>query len=341
MSGPCFGLLDLLEVDPARPTAESLRAHCDLSREADALGLDYLFIAERHFVREQRAATPAVLLGALAATTTRARIGVLACTLPLHNAVQLAEEISALDHLSNGRLDIGIGLGHVTDELRRMHVLVATRDARLREDLALMHALWRGEPVTYTSAAWQISDVLVDAPLQRPHPPLWYAGTDPAAVAWAAGHGLNVALGFQPDDLLRAPATAFRNAIPPGKTRMLAVARRIYVAESDDAAQVEVSTTLMRQHAAHKASDPAHPPTMEDAARQYADRLRSQVLVAGSPETVAREIARTMTTLGADCFLGIPSYATDDSDRARRNVQLFATEVVPRIRAALPTARAG
>jgi alkanesulfonate monooxygenase SsuD/methylene tetrahydromethanopterin reductase-like flavin-dependent oxidoreductase (luciferase family) len=337
MRCPFFGLLDLLDVDPAQPTAQSLHAHCELLREADTLGVDYLFIAERHFVREQRAATPTVLLGALAATTTRARIGVLACTLPLHNAVQLAEEISALDHLSNGRLDIGIGLGHVADELRRVHVPVERRDARLREDLALMHALWQGEPVTYTSDAWQISDVLVDAPLQRPHPPLWYAGTDPAAATWAAEHGLNVALGFQPDAMLLAPAAAFRRATPAGTARMLAVARRIYVAETDEAAETEVRATLRRQHAAHGSSAPAHAPTMDDAARQYADRLQRQILVAGSPETVAREITRSMRTLDADLFLGIPADATDDGARAQRSVRLFATDVMPRVRAALRT----
>src|SRR4051812_13772516 len=80
-----FGILDLLEVDPEQSTRQSLAEHFALLRAGDRLGLEYLFVAERHFVRDQRAASASLLLATLAATTTRARLGVLAYTLPLHN----------------------------------------------------------------------------------------------------------------------------------------------------------------------------------------------------------------------------------------------------------------
>ena len=67
---------------------------------------------------------------------------------------------------------------------------------------------------------------MVDPPIQRPHPPLWYAGNDPAVVGWAKRHGLNLAIGFQPDAALRAPAEAFA-----GGDGRLAIMRHIYVAE--------------------------------------------------------------------------------------------------------------
>lgn len=324
-----FGVLDLLEVDPRKPTRQSLAEHCALLRIGEDLGLDYLFVAERHFVPDQRAASASVLLATLAATTTRARLGALAYTLPLHNAVLLAEELSMLDHLTGGRLDVGVGLGHVRDELVKMNVPVETRQARVRESLALMHALWQGGPTSFDGETYTVTDLLVDPPLQRPHPPIWYAGTDPAATAWAAGHGLNVALGFQPDDDLEAPAAAFRAARAGGRGTKLAVVRRIYVAETSERAQTHVMAQIAARHTAH--ADAVTPPPAE-LARVYADRQARQVMIAGDPASVAEEIARTMARLNADLFLGIPSYATDAPERAQRSLALFATDVVPRVR---------
>lgn len=324
-----FGILDLLEVDPRRPTRQSLAEHCALLRAGEILGLDYLFVAERHFVRDQRAASASLILATLAAMTTRARLGTLAYTLPLHNAVLLAEELSTLDHLTGGRLDIGVGLGHIRDELMKMNVPVETRQAHVRESMALMHALWRGEPTTFRGEAYDVTDVLVDPPLQRPHPPIWYAGTDPAATAWAGAHGLNIALGFQPDDDLEAPAAAFRTARAAGRGTKLAVARRIYVAQTAEEAQTRVMARIAEQHAAHAG---AGMPAPADLARAYADRQARQVMITGDPASVAQEIARTIARLGADLFLGIPSYATDDPERAQCSLALFATDVIPRVR---------
>jgi alkanesulfonate monooxygenase SsuD/methylene tetrahydromethanopterin reductase-like flavin-dependent oxidoreductase (luciferase family) len=324
-----FGMLDLLEVDPRQPTGQSLAEHCALLRAGERLGLDYLFVAERHFVRDQRAASASLLLATLAATTTRARLGALAYTLPLHNAVLLAEELSTLDHLTGGRLDIGVGLGHIRDELVKMHVPVETRQARVQESLRLMHALWQGGPTTFHGETCDVTDVLVDPPLQRPHPPIWYAGTDPTAAAWAGEHGLNFALGFQPDDALEAPAAAFRAARAAGRDTKLAVVRRVYVAETIEQAQTQVMAQIAKQHRAHGEHAA---PAPADLAHVYADRQARQIMIAGDPEFVAGEIARTMARLNADLFLGIPSYATDDPVRAQQSLSLFATEVIPHVR---------
>jgi alkanesulfonate monooxygenase SsuD/methylene tetrahydromethanopterin reductase-like flavin-dependent oxidoreductase (luciferase family) len=324
-----FGILDLMEVTPSRPTRQSLVEHCALLRAGDALGLDYLFVAERHFVRDQRATSASVLLATLAATTSRSRLGALAYTLPLHNAVLLAEELSMLDHLSGGRLDVGVGLGHVRDELSKLNVPVETRQDRLRESLMMMHALWQGAPTTFHGNMYDVTDVIVDPPLQHPHPPIWYAGTDPTAITWAAGHGLNVALGFQPDDTLQAPADAFRAARPSGSGTKLAVVRRIAVADTNARAKAEVIASFAHQHAAHGA---AHHPSSTDLERLYADRQTRQVVIAGDPDSVAREIARTITRLGADVFIGIPSYPSDGQARALSTLDLFTTAVIPRVR---------
>jgi len=333
---PGFGLFDILQVDPAIPTSESVQAHLDHARIADELGLEYIFVAERHFMPLYRAATPGLLLASLAATTANARLGVMAYTLALHNPVLLAEEISALDHLSGGRLEVGVGLGHRPQEIAGLGVPAEHRQPIFLEALLMMRQLWQGKPYNYDGAMFHVRDVQVDPPYQRPHPPLWYAGNDPQAANWAARHGLNLALGFQPDEALKSPAEAF------GSERgHLAIMRHIYVAESDEAAREEITADLMRvgEQLAANPPNPSAPPTpapdRAEADRQRADLIARQVVVAGSPETVAGEIARTLTTLNADVFLANIHLSGVDDIRLRATLLRYAADVVPRVRAIL------
>jgi alkanesulfonate monooxygenase SsuD/methylene tetrahydromethanopterin reductase-like flavin-dependent oxidoreductase (luciferase family) len=336
VSEVAFGLFDIFQVDPALPTGESWRSHLEHARLADALGLEFIFLAERHFMPLYRAATPGLLLANLAATTTHARLGVMAWTLALHHPVLLAEEISALDHLSGGRLEVGVGLGHRPQEISGLGLPAEHRQAIFLEALMMLRQLWQGKPYTYDGAMYHVKDVLVDPPLQRPHPPFWYAGNDPATAAWAKRLGLNLAIGFQPDAALRAPAEAF-----VGGAGRLAVMRNIYVAESDAAAREEIVADLMRvgeELAANPrgfAAAPAAPLTHADAERQQADLLAKQVVVAGGPETVAAEIAGTLSTLGANVFLANIHLSGVDDARLRGTLTRFAEDVIPRVRATM------
>jgi alkanesulfonate monooxygenase SsuD/methylene tetrahydromethanopterin reductase-like flavin-dependent oxidoreductase (luciferase family) len=334
-----FGLFDILQVNPDRPTGETLREHLGHAELADQLGFDYIFFAERHFMPLYRAATPGLLLARLSATTTRARLGVMAYTLALHNPALMAEEISALDHLTGGRLEVGVGLGHRPQEITALGLPVEHRQAIFMETLVMLRGLWSGEPYSMDGGLHHLRDVLVDAPLQRPHPPLWYAGSDPDAAGWAARNGLNLAIGFQPDEALLAPAAAFRAELPDDAPRKLAIMRHVYVAESDDLARDEMVADLVRiggELAANPRGTGAAgvPPTQADALRQRADLLAKQVIVAGSPASVAAELSRTLRMLNADVFLANVHLAGVDDARVRRTLTLLANEVFPLVREA-------
>jgi alkanesulfonate monooxygenase SsuD/methylene tetrahydromethanopterin reductase-like flavin-dependent oxidoreductase (luciferase family) len=341
-----FGLFDILQVDPDRPTRDSLLERLDVLRRADDLGLDYAFVAERHFMPLYRAATPGLLLAQLAATTQRIRLGVMAYTVALHHPVLLAEEISALDHLSGGRLDVGVGLGHRPQEIDALGLPSAHRHAIFLEAIALLRQSWQGQPVTHDGALYHVRDALVDPPLQQPHPPLWYAGNDPAAATWAARNSLSLALGFQPDATLAAPARAFRSSRPDGATSHLAVMRHIFVAESDETAREEMTAYLMRvgaEGAAHSGGaqrEPATAPTRAEAERVYADQQARQIVVTGSPERVAAQIAATLQTLDADAFLANLYLMRIDPASVERSLTLYALDVVPRVHELLASASA-
>ncbi|MEA2511041.1 MAG: hypothetical protein QOJ59_528 [Thermomicrobiales bacterium] len=336
-----FGLFDIMQIDPTDPAghAEVFRRRLDDLGYADEVGLDAAFTAERHFMGHYRSSAPTAWLGAASQRTSRIRLGVLAYTLPLHSPVRLAEEVAVLDHLSGGRLEVGLGLGHRPEELVAIGVDPTQRIPIFQERLAIMQALWSGGQVTLDSEHNTLRDVVIHpTPLQEPHPPLWYAGGAPGAANWAGSYGMSLAVGFAPlRDLV--PATAAFKAgrlarrdlsddqPAPGEGR-IALMRHLYLAESDERAKAEMTDDLYRLHTLHQAVDESSRPERRGAAAEEADRLiRDEIYVAGGPETVARAIAFAHRTLGIDLFLGNPYAAGIDDERVRRTMYLLATDV--------------
>jgi alkanesulfonate monooxygenase SsuD/methylene tetrahydromethanopterin reductase-like flavin-dependent oxidoreductase (luciferase family) len=205
-----LGLFDIQQIDPTDPDSHAAvyeRRLADVAL-ADELGLEAAFTAERHFMPTYRASAPGAWLGAASQRTRQIRLGVLAYTLPIRPPVALAEEVAVLDHLTRGRLDVGLGLGHRPQELAALGVDPQQRIAIFQERLAIMQALWSGGQVTIESDHNTLREVTIHPlPLQQPYPPLWFAGTQPGGTSWAGANGLNLAVGFAPlRDLV--PATA-------------------------------------------------------------------------------------------------------------------------------------
>lgn len=335
-----FGLFDIMQIDPGRPTREILLERLGHHQEADRLGFDYIFLAERHFMPMYRATSPGLLLARLSETTNQARLGVLAYTLALHHPVLLAEEISTLDHLTNGRLEVGIGLGHRPQEIAALGYPAEHRQGIFLDNLLIMRKAWDGKPFQYDGALHRVFGALVDPPLQRPHPPLWFAGGNPEATGWASRNGLSLAVGFKSDDDLLPAVEAYREEDPPeaAPRQRLALMRHVYVADSDEQAREEIIADLQKLGdvlAAMPGGAPPDlppPPSREEAERMYKDQLERQIIVPGSPATVAAAIAQSMRKLGANTFLANVHLTGVEDARVRRTLQLFADEVAPEVR---------
>jgi alkanesulfonate monooxygenase SsuD/methylene tetrahydromethanopterin reductase-like flavin-dependent oxidoreductase (luciferase family) len=122
-------------------------------------------------------------LAGLAATTRRIRIGVLVtCNTFRHPAV-LAQQAITVDHISRGRLEIGLGAGWYVPEHEQFGIPLpppGARVSRFREAVTLIDLLLRGEAVTYTGQHYQVKDAqLRPASIQRPRPPLMLAAHKP------------------------------------------------------------------------------------------------------------------------------------------------------------------
>lgn len=330
-----LGLFDVMQADPLRRDSlhEVLRSRLADLEFADQLGFSIAFCAERHFTPICQCPAPGVWLGAASQRTTNLRLGVLAYTLPIHQPVLLAEEIAMLDHLTGGRLEVGFGLGHRVEELIALGVDPAQRIDIFQERLAIIEGLWTGHAVAVDSEHHVIRDAAIHPlPFQTPHPPLWYAGTDPGAVLWAASRGMSVAVGFRPSRDLRETAAAFHAGREAFRIERradggrLALMRHAYVADADKAALSEMTDDLVRLGAlGHGEGSRAN--RRAQAANLAERHIADEHYLAGGPETVAKMIEREREMLGIDLFLADLYGAGIENERIQRTLRHLAGPV--------------
>jgi alkanesulfonate monooxygenase SsuD/methylene tetrahydromethanopterin reductase-like flavin-dependent oxidoreductase (luciferase family) len=112
------------------PWDDFYASHLDLAVQAEALGYDHVWLTEHHFVDDGYSPFPLPIAAAIAARTTRIRIGTFVLLLPLHDPVRVAEDAATVDVLSRGRFDLGLGLGYRVAEFTGFGVPRSERGAR-------------------------------------------------------------------------------------------------------------------------------------------------------------------------------------------------------------------
>jgi len=158
----------------------------DLARDAERAGWDGFFVWDHinaAFEPGAPMADPWVMLTAVALATDRIRIGTMVTPLPRRRPWKLARETVTLDHLSNGRVILGVGLGFPPDlEFAAFgeDANLRTRAEKLDEGLAVLDGLWSGEPFTHHGTYYDVTDVhFTPPPVQRPRIPIWVAQMHP------------------------------------------------------------------------------------------------------------------------------------------------------------------
>ena len=121
---------------------------------------------------------PLAMLAYVAARTTRARLGVAVVNVPYYAPVVLAKLLTTIDHLSGGRLDVGLGIGWQPQELEAVGVPATRRGARAEDFLRCLRAIWTDEVVEYEGPLYRVPRSRIEPkPVQRPYPPLLLGGT--------------------------------------------------------------------------------------------------------------------------------------------------------------------
>ena len=128
-----------------------------------------------------------------AALTTNMKLGVSVIVFPTRNAVQLAKSIGSLDHMSNGRVILGIGLGPPSQSstfYQSFGIEYRQRLRRFNEGLKVMKALWTEPAANFDGEFYTLQATAMEPkPIQKPHPPVWFGGQHPDALRRAVRHG--------------------------------------------------------------------------------------------------------------------------------------------------------
>jgi alkanesulfonate monooxygenase SsuD/methylene tetrahydromethanopterin reductase-like flavin-dependent oxidoreductase (luciferase family) len=256
---------------------------------------------------------PLELLAYAAACTTRLRLGVAVLITSLHDPLQLAASVTAVDRLSHGRLDLGVAPGGGFRKFEAFGVEKSTFISSFIEGLELMKAAWSDEPkVTFHGRFRTVDGLPIQPkPIQRPHPPIWFGANAPKALARAVrlgdaflGAGSSTTASFA-----EAVTTVRRELEKQDKDpTAFTIGKRVYLMIDDDAALAR-ERVLAGLHRIY-----GDMPGIED------------VPVSGSPDEVARGL-RDVMDAGAQMILLNPvgENVREDHDQMER----LAAEVIP------------
>jgi alkanesulfonate monooxygenase SsuD/methylene tetrahydromethanopterin reductase-like flavin-dependent oxidoreductase (luciferase family) len=331
-----FGVFDHLDHN-GTSLGEQLEDRLKLIGVLEAEGYYAYHVAEHHSTWLGMAPSPSVFLAAVSQRTRRIRFGPLVYVLPLHHPLRLYEEICMLDHLSGGRLQLGVGRGGALLEHQRYGVDPAAAQAMYHEAFDVLMQACEAEVLNFDGLFYHFKDYLAVAkPLQRPHPPLWYGAPSVEAVPWAAARGINV-ISLGPASRARDIASRYRDEWSAagrmsGDLPMTGISRHIVVAETDGEARRIADEAYRPWREAleflFQRSQVAFP--LADSYPQRFDELAAIGHgIAGSPTTVLdylKQLTRETEVNYIACHM---IFGTMRLEAAATSVRLLAREVMP------------
>jgi alkanesulfonate monooxygenase SsuD/methylene tetrahydromethanopterin reductase-like flavin-dependent oxidoreductase (luciferase family) len=336
-----FGLMfDFRNPAPwRRGYPEFYRAQLDEIVRAEELGYDDVWLTEHHFVEDGY--NPAVLpvAAAVAVRTSRIRIGTFVLLMPFHNPVRLAEDAIAIDLLSNGRFDLGVGQGYRAEEFAALNQPRSQRTSRMAEGIDLVHRLFTQTDVSFAGKYTQVTNMtLYPRPVQSGGPPIWLGCRTAKATERAARMGFHLMATLGPD-----PAIPYRAALTAhgrdAQSYNIAQLRAVYVAPTADQAWADAAPHLHYMMVMYakwlaEANDAEGDRAIWDitSPAQLRDSPMAEALMIGTPEEVARKIDKFRTEYTCTHFVMATQLPGLDPARTTRSLELFAREVMPRYR---------
>lgn len=324
-----FGIL-LICPDVSGNRRRDLAEALEQAVAAEELGYDSVWVTE-HRSKFGVIGSPAILLAAIAARTTRIRIGSMAAILPYHQPVRIAEDYALVDVLSGGRLEFGVGRGNISSERALYGVDPTTSRTSFWESLEVIRGLWGdvGSPQTVST---------YPRPLQAPIP-IWVAANSVETVHQAAALRLRIATSPADGDLdsyirqvieMRQVLEAHGHV--PAQLDFPLVTMNTYVAATVQQARGEFDGSAFVMHRLMHEADgrPSEATTAAALARVTTKRRTSLV---ADPSTAVQFLRDLDASAGVGHFVTATALGGLAHERVISSMTLFAREVIDVMRA--------
>lgn len=350
-----LGLMMECDYRAGRTQREAFDEAFVMAETAETVGFDGVWLAERHFAPPGStapipsvASAPIVWASAIAARTSRLRVGTAVLVLPLGHPVRMAEEVATLDQLSHGRMDLGIGRSSFPRSYDGYNIPYAESKARFEEFLEVMLLAFTQERFSYSGKYYEFYDVyLVPKPFQEPHPPLRAAATtrDTFRAMGQLGLPIFASLGTAlPEDIAESVAdyrAAWRASGHAGEGDVV-LRLPIFVAPTTEQALAQPKDSVLHHCARLQQAMLRSAGATDDARAQRAAKLATPTyddvvqerVVFGTPEQVIARLHQLRDRLGLtglimESNVGGRTPAPDVVE----SIRLFGREVAPALRA--------
>ncbi len=347
-----FGMFHEFQRRPNQTDAEAFSESFDQVDEAEAAGLDVMWLAELHNAPERSVlAAPLNIASAIAMRTKRMKIGIAVQVLPLCHPLRIAEEATTVDHISHGRLIFGVGRSGFPRTYQAYGISYAESRERFAEVLEILKRAWTQETFSFHGQFYHFDNVcLVPKPYQAPYPELRIAVNSPDTFQQSGEAGMPIFVATRLGDLnelvpnLRVYREAWAAAGHPGNGRVF-LRVPVYIADTEQQAREEPHESVMffykylgERIEASATQEGAR--AIENRAERgqrlmtidYDEVLKSKIVV-GTSTMVADRLAGLQETLGLagilaemNCGMRIPHANVVNS------LRLMCSEVMPHLR---------
>jgi probable LLM family oxidoreductase len=300
---------------------------------AESVGIDSFNIGE-HYRTEFMDSANHVVLAAIAGRTQRIRVGTAVSVLSTQDPVRLYTDFATLDAVSDGRAQLIVGRGSLTDSFPLFGYDLADYEELFEEKLELLVQLLRDQPVTWSGTFRSpLTDQFVSPPIPDGHIPTWVGvGGSPNSVLRAARFELPLMLAViagKPERF--APyVDLYKRALEQAGTPQLPVGLHSlgFVADTDEEA-IDIQWPYYKEQFEWAARERGwRPPTYE----QFLAEVDHGSMYVGSPETVANRIASVARTLSLSRFDLLYAVGRVPHKQRLATIELFGREVIPRVR---------
>jgi alkanesulfonate monooxygenase SsuD/methylene tetrahydromethanopterin reductase-like flavin-dependent oxidoreductase (luciferase family) len=335
-----YGIFDHMDLG-ARPLSEQYDSRLRLIERYDRAGFHAYHLAEHHATPLGMAPSPAVFLAAVAQRTKRLRFGPLVYILTLQSPLRAYEEICMLDQMSGGRLELGMGKGISPIELAYFGADPVRAQSVYLEATAIIMNAFSVQRLTHHGEHFHFDDVPIElAPVQRPHPPLWLGMGNPDHTRHAAQNKINMVCNGTTSQV-RIMTDRYREEWSkagggPENIPFLGMNRHIVVADTDAEAYRLAKPAYEKWYAnfsklwREKGQTPpgaGYPPDFDEL-------IRRSFCIVGAPHTVRDMLADQIEKTGINYLLCRLAFGSLAHEHAARSVELFAEQVMPRVKLA-------